>query len=393
MTAPAPATRIVAVDEIAAPVASQMRNAYVDFSKMTCSVIAITAEHRGRRLTGFGYTSNGRYAQSGLLRERFIPRLLAAPPGAFADESGDGLDPRTVRGVLMQNEKPGGHGERSVAVGGLEMAVWDLAAKIAGEPGHRFIARRYGCAVPPDRVTVYAAGGYYEPTSSLAELRAEIRRFVDLGYPLVKMKIGGAPLDVDLARIAAAVDEARPDAAVAVDANGRLTVAEAIDYGRALGAAGVHWFEEPVDPLDYGGLAEVASAVTVPLATGENLFSAQDARNLVRFGGLDPATATLQMDPVLSYGVVEYREMLDAAAAAGWAATRFVPHGGHHLALACAAAFGLGGAEVYPTKFQPFGVATPTMRIDGGSMPLSDVPGLGLELRPDLDSVLRRLIP
>jgi L-alanine-DL-glutamate epimerase-like enolase superfamily enzyme len=351
---------------------------------MTCSVIAIAAEHRGRRVVGFGYTSNGRYAQSGLLRERFIPRFLAAGSG--------GLDPRRVRDVVMVNEKPGGHGERSVAVGGLEMAAWDLAAKIAGEPGYRFIAAAYGRPEPPDRVTVYAAGGYYEPSSSLAELREEIRRFVDLGYPLVKMKIGGAPLDRDVERIAAAVDEARPAAVVAVDANGRLTVEVAIAYGQALAGFGVRWFEEPVDPLDFGGLAAVAREVRdVPVATGENLFSMQDARNLMRFGGLDRDTAILQMDPVLSYGVEEYRDVLDAAAAEGWSEGRFIPHGGHHLAVAVAAAFGLGGAEVYPTKFQPFGIATPTMRVENGSLPLPDVPGLGLELRPDLSVILRTL--
>jgi L-alanine-DL-glutamate epimerase-like enolase superfamily enzyme len=272
------------------------------------------------------------------------------------------------------------------------MAVWDLAAKIAGKPGHRFIAAAYDRPTPPDRVTVYAAGGYYEPDASLPELRAEIRRFVDLGYPLVKMKIGGAPLVVDLERIAAAVDEARPSAEVAVDANGRLSVEEAVAYGRALEDVGVRWFEEPVDPLDYAGLAAVAREVRrVPLATGENLFSIQDTRNLLRFGGLDPATAIVQMDPVLSYGVEEYADTLAAAADEGWSTDRFIPHGGHHLALAVAAAFGLGGAEVYPTKFQPFSVATPTLHVEGGSMPLPDVPGLGLELRPDLAAILRDL--
>ena len=315
---------------------------------------------------------------------------LAADAAALADETGDGLDPTKVRGVLMQNEKPGGHGERSVAVGGLEMAIWDLAAKIAGEPGHRFIAARYGLPTPPDRVRVYAAGGYYSPTTTMADLRTEIRRFVDLGYPLVKMKIGGAPLEADIERVREAIDEAQPDAVVAVDANGRLTVDEAIAYGQALGEVGVRWFEEPVDPLDYQGLAEVAAAVDVPLATGENLFSVQDARNLLRFGGLDRSTAILQMDPVLSYGLDEYHDMLEAGAAEGWSAERFIPHGGHHLALAAAAAFGLGGAEVYPTKFQPFSVATPTPQIEGGTMPIPDVPGFGLELRPELAAILLR---
>ncbi len=271
------------------------------------------------------------------------------------------------------------------------MAFWDLAARIAGQPGHRCMAARYGYPVPGDRVGVYAAGGYYSPSGNLADLRAEIRRFVDLGYPLVKMKIGGVRLAADIERVGAAVDEAQPDAVVAVDANGRLDVETAIAYGRALGEVGVRWFEEPVDPLDYQGLADVAAVVAVPLATGENLFSVQDARNLLRFGGLDPSTAILQMDPVLSYGLAEYREMLDAGRDAGWSAARFIPHGGHHLALAAAAAFGLGGCEVYPTKFQPFGVASPAIRIEGGTMALPDVPGLGLELRPDLAAIIRGL--
>src|SRR5262245_16762781 len=219
MITSAPSTHILDVRELAAPLASPMRNAFIDFSQMTCSLVAIHAEHRGRRVIGYGYTSNGRYAQSGLLRERFIPRLLAAEPGALAEESGDGIDPRRLRDLVMRNEKPGGHGERSVAVGALDMALWDLGAKIAGLPGHRFIARLFGRPEPADRVRAYAAGGYYGPAGSLADLRAEIRRFIDLGYPLVKMKIAGASLDVDVERVGAAVAEAGSDARVAVDAN------------------------------------------------------------------------------------------------------------------------------------------------------------------------------
>jgi L-alanine-DL-glutamate epimerase-like enolase superfamily enzyme len=153
------AVTITDVREAVLSVGSPMRNAYVSFSTMTCSVIAVEARCGDRTFTGLGYTSNGRYAQSGLLRDRFIPRLLAADPAALADETGDNLDPRAVRRIVMADEKPGGHGERSVAVGGLEMAVWDLAAKIAGQPGHIFIAARYGEPAPAGSVNVYAAGG------------------------------------------------------------------------------------------------------------------------------------------------------------------------------------------------------------------------------------------
>jgi L-alanine-DL-glutamate epimerase-like enolase superfamily enzyme len=387
------AVTITGVREAVVSVGSSMRNAYVSFSTMTCSVIGVSARRAGRTYVGLGYTSNGRYAQSGLLRDRFIPRLLAADPTSLSDETGDNLDPRRLRAILMQDEKPGGHGERSVAVGGLEMAVWDLAAKIADEPGHTFIARRYGEPPPAERVAVYAAGGYYAPDATSGQLRQELRRYLDLGYPVVKMKIGGASLPVDLGRIDAAVDEAAgAGGAVAVDANGAFDLETALAYGRALSARPVRWFEEPVDPLDYHGLARVAEAVTVPLATGENLFSLPDVRNLLRFGGMDPGTAILQMDSVLGYGLAEYRGMLDAGAEFGWARSQFVPHGGNHLNLAATAAFGLGACEVYPTKFQPFGVVHERKPVEGGRLALPDVAGLGLELRADLMEAMRDVI-
>lgn len=385
------AVSITAVREASVSVGSPMRNAMIGFSTMTCSVIGVTARRGGRTYTGFGYTSNGRYAQSGLLRDRFIPRLLAADPGRLADETGESIDPTRVRAILMADEKPGGHGERSVAVGGLEMAMWDLAAKLAGEPGHRYIARRYGYLEPEDSVAVYAAGGYYQPGGASEQLRQELRRYLDLGYPVVKMKIGGATLALDLERVDAAIAEAGSDGAVAVDANGAFDVDTAIAYGRALSERPVRWYEEPVDPLDYHGLAQVASAVTVPLATGENLFSLPDVRNLLRFGGLDQTSSVLQMDMVLGYGLAEYHDMLRAGLAFGWSPQRFVPHGGNHLNLAGTAAFGLGAAEVYPTKFQPFGVVDERTRVDGGRLRLPDVPGLGMELRDDLADVLRQV--
>ena len=170
-----------------------------------------------------------------------------------------------------------------------------------------------------------------------------------------------------------------------------MDVETAIAYGHALGTLGVRWFEEPVDPLDYHGLAEVAAAVSVPLSTAENLFSTWDVRNLLLFGGLDPATDILQMDPILGYGLAEYKDMLDIASGMGWSMAQVSTHGGHHLSLAATAAFDLGPCEVYPTRFQPFGVVSESSRIDGGMLPLPDLPGLGLEARPDLAALLEQV--
>src|SRR3954452_3843414 len=124
------APRIVDIREVTRPIGSAIRNAYIDFSKMTTSLVAVVTDvvRDGRRVVGYGFNSNGRYGQGGLIRERFVPRLLAAEPRTLLDDTGDNLDPHRIWATLMQNEKPGGHGERSVAVGTLDMAVWDATA-------------------------------------------------------------------------------------------------------------------------------------------------------------------------------------------------------------------------------------------------------------------------
>src|SRR6202012_174529 len=133
----------------------------------------------------------GRYSAGDILRRRIIPRLLAAPPEELETDDGVAVDPGRAWEVMMRNEKPGGHGERSVAVGVIDMALFDLAAKIAGQPLYRWLSDRYGDGNPDSRVAVYAAGGYYQPGKGIPELQDEMQRFLDAGYTRVKMKIGG----------------------------------------------------------------------------------------------------------------------------------------------------------------------------------------------------------
>src|SRR5690349_4716456 len=183
--------RIIDVCEITKPIASAIRNAYIDFSKMTASLVAVITDvmRDGRRVVGYGFNSNGRYGQGGLIRERFRGRILEAPPASLLNEAGDNLDPHRIWTAMMSNEKPGGHGERSVAVGTLDMAIWDATAKIAGKPLFRLLAERSGREANP-RVFVYAAGGYYYPGKDDNALRTEMRSYLDRGYSVVKMKIG-----------------------------------------------------------------------------------------------------------------------------------------------------------------------------------------------------------
>jgi D(-)-tartrate dehydratase len=384
--------RIVDLREVSAPIASSIANAYIDFSRMTCSLVAVVTDvvRDGRKVIGYGFNSNGRYGQGGLIRERFAPRLLEAAPESLVNDAGDNLDPVRIWATLMRNEKPGGHGERSVAVGAIDMAVWDAVAKFAGQPLFRFIAARHKVEANP-RVFVYAAGGYYYPGKDLNALRAEMRGYLNRGYTVVKMKIGGAPLDEDRRRIDAVLEEIGSEAQLAVDANGRFDLEIAISYAKMLRNYPLFWYEEPGDPLDFALQAALAEFYPGPMATGENLFSHQDARNLLRYGGMRSDRDWLQFDPALSYGLVEFERTVGVMRAAGWSLKRCVPHGGHQMALNIAAGLGLGGNESYPDLFQPYGGFPDGVRVEAGHIVMPELPGIGFEGKSDLIRVMRQL--
>ena len=385
--------RIVDIRETVVPIKSEIRNAYVDFSQMTVSVLALVTDvvRQGKLVVGFGFNSNGRYAPSGLLRDRFVPRLKAADPETLVDESGENLDPKRIWDVVMRNEKPGGHGERSVAVGVLDMAVWDAVAKIAGVPLFRLLADRFRGGVFDDKVFVYAAGGYYYPEKDLSALQHEMRGYLDLGYSVVKMKIGGAPLSEDLRRIEAVLKILKSSDQLAVDANGRFDLENAIAYARALAPYRLRWFEEPGDPLDFELQARLANHYAGPMATGENLFSMQDARNLIRYAQLRPDRDILQFDCALSYGLVEYLRILGILKDHGWSPIRCIPHGGHQMSLNIAAGLGLGGNESYPGVFQPFGGFADGIPVKDGYVKLPEIPGVGFEAKGELFLVMKTL--
>jgi L-alanine-DL-glutamate epimerase-like enolase superfamily enzyme len=384
--------RIVDVCEVTKPIASPIRNAYIDFSKMTTSLVAVVTDvvRDGRRVVGYGFNSNGRYGQGGLIRERFAPRLRDADPASLLDASGDNFDPDKVWAALMTNEKPGGHGERSVAVGTIDMAVWDAVAKIAGKPLFRLLAERHGRTADP-RVFVYAAGGYYYPGKDNTALRSEMRGYLDRGYNVVKMKIGGASLAEDAQRIEAVLQEIGSQAQLAVDANGRFDLPTAIAYAKMLRDYPLFWYEEAGDPLDYELQAALAEHYPNPMATGENLFSHQDARNLIRHGGMRKDRDWLQFDCALSYGLCEYQRTLAMLSDYGWSAARCIPHGGHQMSLNIAAGLGLGGNESYPDLFQPYGGFPDGVRVIDGHITMPELPGIGFEGKSDLISEMRAL--
>ena len=385
--------KITAIRDIVVPIKSSISNAFINFSEMTVSAVAVHTDivRNGKPVVGFGFHSNGRYAQQGILRERMIPRLLNAPAASLLNDSGTNIDPERAWGVMMTNEKPGGHGDRSVAVGTLDMALWDAAAKIEDKPLYQLLSDRYRDGKVDRVVSVYAAGGYYYPGKDQSALTDEMRSYLDLGYTRVKMKIGGAPLREDQARIEAVLKLLPSGDHLCVDANGRFDLHTALEYAKALAPYKLYWYEEPGDPLDFKLLAEVAAASSTPIATGENLFSTQDAQNLLRYGGLNSQTDFLQFDPALSYGIVEYRRTLDMLEHEGWSTRRCIPHGGHQMALHLAAGLKLGGNESYPGVFLPFGGFADEPPVRDGRIEIPDAPGVGIELNSDLYAVFREL--
>ena len=385
--------RIVDIRESAIPLKSNLQNSGFDFSEMTTSVVAVItdAKREGRPVAGFAFNSTGRYACGAQMRDRFIPRLLKAKPESLLDDTGENFDPAKALACMMRREKSGGHTERSIAIGTIEVAVWDAVAKIAEQPLHRLLAERYNGGKIAGKVFCYVGGGWYWPGQTVKDLQDEMRRHTQAGYTLVKMKVGGLPLDEDLRRLEAVLKVVGSGEHLAVDANCKFERDEALRYAEALAPFKLRWFEEPCDPLDYALLAELAGVYQPPLATGENLYSTQDVDNLVRFGGFRAGRDIIQIDPPQAYGIGQYARTLELLERHGWPRHSLFPHGGNQMSLAIAAGFGLGGAESYPGVFGDFGGFADDARIENGAITLSDRPGIGFEGQAALYRIMRDL--
>jgi len=385
--------RIVDIRETAIPLKSTLANSSFDFTEMTTSVVAVITDValNGKPICGFAFNSTGRYACGAQMRARFIPRILAAEPASLLDDTGSNLDPTKIFNCMMRREKAGGHSERSIAIGTIEVALWDAVAKIADKPLHVLLAERFNGGKIPNRVFCYVGGGWYWPGQTIEDLQKEMWGHLDAGYTMVKMKVGGLPLDEDLRRLEAVLEVVGSGAQLAVDANCKFDRNDAMRYAKALSPFKLRWFEEPCDPLDFALFAELASLYEPPLATGENLYSTQDVENLVRFGGFRAARDVIQVDPPQAYGIGQYAKTIEMLSRRGWPRASLFPHGGNQMSLAIAAGFGLGGAESYPGVFGDFGGFADKARIENGMISLSDRPGIGFEGQARLYAIMRGL--
>ena len=386
--------RITDIRETAVALQSTLKNSSIDFSEMTTSVVAVITDVKrdGENVVGFAFNSTGRYACGAQMRARFIPRVLKADPKSLLNEAGDNFDPAKILAVMMRNEKSGGHSERSVGIGTIEVAVWDAVAKIEGKPLHRVLAERYNDGKVADKVFCYVGGGWYAPGKTTRDLEDEMRRHLDAGYTMVKMKVGGAPLAEDISRVEAIKKLTGNRGELAVDANSKFSRDEALSYAKALSPYRLRWFEEPCDPLDYATLAEISDAYDGALSTGENLFSTQDVENLLRFGGLKAGRGdVIQVDPPQAYGIVQYARTVEMLRRHGWPRSGLFPHGGNQMSLHIAGGFGLGGAESYPGVFGPFAGFADDAEIENGHLKLPDRPGIGFEGQQALYRIMREL--
>ena len=385
--------KIIEIQEKTVPISSEIQNAYIDFKKMDCSVVAIKTDVKkdGKFVTGYGFHSNGRYAVSELLTKRFIPRLKETKEENVLNNEGDNFSPEKIWKILMKNEKPGGHGERSTAVGAIDMAIWDIVSKIENVPLYEYLAKKYGDGTFKNKIFVYAAGGYYYPGKDIQMLQDEMKSYMDLGFTTVKMKIGGASLSDDLKRIESVLKLVGNGKNLCVDANGRFDLKTAIEYGKALEPLNLKWYEEAGDPLDFDLNSELSKNYKNSLATGENLFSMQDSRNLIRYGGMRKNIDWLQFDCSLSYGLVEYLRTLKMLKDNNWSSTRVIPHGGHQISCNIAAGLNLGGNEIYPSLFQPFGGFPDSSTVMDSYVTFPKFIGMGYENKKKLIDLLSKL--
>src|SRR5947199_1363864 len=169
--------RITDIRETSIALNSTLKNSSIDFSEMTTSVVAVItdAKRGGKPVVGYAFNSTGRYACGGQMRARFIPRILKAEPESLLNEAGDNFEPAKCLAVMMRNEKSGGHSERSVGIGTIEVAVWDAIAKIEGKPLHRVLAERYNGGKMVGKAFCYVGGGWYAPGKTTRDLQDGMR--------------------------------------------------------------------------------------------------------------------------------------------------------------------------------------------------------------------------
>ncbi len=385
--------RIVDIRETAIPLKSNLSNSSFDFTEMTTSVVAVVTDvvRDGKPVCGFAFNSTGRYACGAAMRARFIPRILAAKPDMLLDEAGL-LDPAKILACMMQREKAGGHSERSIAIGTIEVAVWDALAKIADQPLYRLLAERFnGGKVPDKRVLLRRR--------RLVLAGPDHPGFARRDAPPSRRRLHHGQ---DESRRPAA--RRRPAAAGSGAASGGLRRASRrrrqlqirprrgarlCQGARALQAALVRGAVRSARLRADGGarrrLCAAARDRRKPVLHGRR----REPGALRRAGA--PGTTSSRSTRRRPTASRNTRARSPCWKRRGWPRASLFPHGGNQMSLAIAAGFGLGGAESYPGVFGDFGGFADDARIENGAITLSERPGIGFEGQGRLYRIMREL--
>jgi L-alanine-DL-glutamate epimerase-like enolase superfamily enzyme len=277
----------------------------------------VVVEARAGGVTGLGWT----YASAAAAG--VVPELLERAVRGVGV-----LDPPAAQDAMVKAVRNVGRaGVAGCAISAVDVALWDLKARLLDLPLHRLLG------AVRETVPVYGSGGF--TTYDEARLAEQLGGWVHgQGIPRVKIKIGeswGTRVDRDLERIRQARGVIGDDAALFVDANGAYGAKQAVRVAEAAADADVTWFEEPVSSDDLTGLALVRSLVRPDVAAGEYIWDLTDARRMLAAESVD----CLQADASRCGGITEW---LRVAALAGAANLQVSGHCAPHLHAAVAAA-------------------------------------------------------
>ncbi|TAK24581.1 MAG: mandelate racemase/muconate lactonizing enzyme family protein [Chloroflexota bacterium] len=286
-----------------------------------------------------------------------------------------GMDPRNIEDVWSKLWQGWRHPKMDdvMALSKVDIAIWDLVGKALGQPVWRLLggARQ--------RVKAYGAGGMYQPGKGINELVAEMADFANHGFTVVKMKVGRLSFAEDLARVRAVGAALGSSIGVMIDANHAWTSSEAIRFTRAVGEENIFWLEEPVDPWDYRGCAEVARALDVPVATGENVSTRYAFRDMIDARGCD----IVQADALYCGGLTEWRKIAHYAAAHS---LPMAPHGSAHVGAHCVGGVSNGmivEVGMYAGRVTSSPSVVAPLVVTNGEIDLGETPGIGWQIDRD----------
>ena len=272
--------------------------------------------HTDGGITGWAYSSFGRLAGGPdtvrtILEKECAPLLIGQDPAMTRKIRADlwrALDYHSVQGITH------------FAVSAVDIALWDIVGKSLDTPVYRLLGPAR------DRIAAYAmVGWYYDDDDDLSEYRGAVESAFEEGFGAVKIKVGRDSIDDDVRRVRVALDLAGKNRRVLVDANQALNTNEAIRRGRVYQEMGCFWYEEPLPPWQKDGYAELAAALDIRIATGENEYTKYSFLELMQRKAAD----VLQPDNRRAGGVTEWMEI--AALADGFG-LEIASHGGGGMA-------------------------------------------------------------